>query len=78
MSVKLPRDVSGREVCKVLQKIGYHIVHQKGSHIRMRDEANPSHLPVTVPDHKSIKPGLLKQILRNAGLTVEEFIRLLD
>jgi predicted RNA binding protein YcfA (HicA-like mRNA interferase family) len=44
----------------------------------MRDEANPSHLPVTVPDHKSIKPGLLKQILRNAGLTVEEFIRLLD
>ena len=69
MSVKLPRDVSGREVCKVLQKIGYRIVHQKGSHIRMRDESNPSHLPVTVPNHKSIKPGLLKQILRNAGLT---------
>jgi predicted RNA binding protein YcfA (HicA-like mRNA interferase family) len=61
-----------------LQKIGYRIVHQKGSHIRMRDEANPSHLPVTVPDHKSIESGLLKQILRNAGLTVEEFIRLLD
>ncbi|MEJ7612288.1 MAG: type II toxin-antitoxin system HicA family toxin [Candidatus Fervidibacter sacchari] len=74
---KLPRDVSGRKVVKVLQKIGYRVVHRKGSHIRMRDDTNPNHLPVTVPDHKSIKPGLLRQILRNANLTVEEFLRLL-
>jgi predicted RNA binding protein YcfA (HicA-like mRNA interferase family) len=75
--VKLPRDVSGREVIKVLQKIGYRIVHRKGSHVRLRDDANPRHLPVTVPDHKRIKPGLLRQILRNADLTVDEFLQLL-
>ncbi len=77
MSTKLPRDVSGRDVVKALEKIGYRVVHQKGSHIRMRDDTNPHHLPVTVPDHKRIKPGLLKQILRNANLTVEDFLRLL-
>jgi predicted RNA binding protein YcfA (HicA-like mRNA interferase family) len=77
MGNKLPRDVSGREVVEALQKIGYEIVHRKGSHIRMRDDANPNHLPITVPDHKSIKPGLLRQILRNANLTVDEFLTLI-
>jgi predicted RNA binding protein YcfA (HicA-like mRNA interferase family) len=77
MGNKLPRDVSGREVVEALQKIGYKIVHRKGRHIRMRDDANPNHLPITVPDHKSIKPGLLRQILRNANLTVDEFLTLI-
>jgi predicted RNA binding protein YcfA (HicA-like mRNA interferase family) len=77
MGNKLPRDVSGREVVEALQKIGYKIVHRKGSHIRMRDDANPNHLPITVPDHKSIKPRLLRQILRNANLTVDEFLTLI-
>ena len=38
---------------------------------------NPKHLPVTVPDHRPVKPGLLRKILRDAGLTTEEFIALL-
>ncbi len=59
------------------KKIGYRIVHRKGSHVRLRDDANPRHLPVTVPDHKRIKPGLLRRILRNADLTVDEFLQLL-
>ena len=76
MSPKLPV-VSGRQVIRVLERIGYQIVRQKGSHIRLRDENNPEHLPITVPDHRTLKPGLLRQILRDANLTVDEFVDLL-
>ena len=76
MSPKLPV-VSGRQVIRVLERLGYQVVRQRGSHIRLRDEHDPEHLPVTVPDHRSLKPGLLRQILRDANLTVDEFIDLL-
>ena len=76
MSPKLPI-LSGRQVIRVLERIGYQIVRQKGSHIRLRDENDPEHLPITVPDHRTLKPGLLRQILRDANLTVDEFVDLL-
>ena len=76
MSPKLPT-VSGRETIKVLQRIGYQIVRQRGSHIRLRDETNPNHLPLTVPDHRTLKPGLLRKILRDADLATDKFIVLL-
>ncbi|MGC9335716.1 MAG: type II toxin-antitoxin system HicA family toxin [Anaerolineae bacterium] len=76
MSPKLPV-VSGRQAIRALKHIGYQVVRQRGSHIRLRDENNPEHLPLTVPDHKSLKPGLLRQILRDANLTVDEFTDLL-
>jgi predicted RNA binding protein YcfA (HicA-like mRNA interferase family) len=76
MNPKLPV-VSGQKVVRALERIGYHVVRQRGSHIRLRDETEPSHLPVTVPDHKTVKPGLLRKILRDADLTTEEFIALL-
>jgi predicted RNA binding protein YcfA (HicA-like mRNA interferase family) len=69
--------VSAYQVIRVLQHVGYEIVRQRGSHIRLRDEADPEHLPVTVPNHKIIKPGLLRQILRDANLTVDQFLSLL-
>ena len=76
MSPKLPV-VSGRQVIRVLERLGYQVVRQRGSHIRLRDESDPEHLPVTVPDHRTLKPGLLRQILRDANLTVDEFVDLL-
>ena len=76
MSPKLPV-VSGRQVVRALERIGYRVVRQRGSHIRLRDESNPNHLPITVPDHKTVKPGLLRKILRDADLTVDEFMDLL-
>lgn len=76
MNPKMPV-VSGQKVVRALERIGYHVVRQRGSHIRLRDEAEPSHLPVTVPDHRTVKPGLLRKILRDADLTKEEFIALL-
>jgi predicted RNA binding protein YcfA (HicA-like mRNA interferase family) len=76
MNPKLPV-ISGRQAVKAFERIGYRIVRQRGSHIRLRDDTNPDHLPLTIPDHRILKPGLLRQLLRDAGLTVEEFLDLL-
>jgi len=76
MNPKLPV-VSGRQVVRALERVGYRVVRQRGSHIRLRDESDPNHLPVTVPDHRTLKPGLLRQILRDANLTIDEFVILL-
>ena len=76
MNPKLPV-VSGRESVKAFERIGYQVVRQRGSHIRLRDESDPDHLPLTVPDHKTLKPGLLRKLLRDADLTVGEFVDLL-
>ena len=76
MNPKLPV-ISGREAIRAFQKIGYEVVRQRGSHIRIRDRTNPSHKPLSIPDHKELKPGLLRKLLRDANLNVEEFPHLL-
>ncbi len=72
---KLP-NVSGNEVIKALIKIGFEAVRQKGSHVRMKHEDNRV---VTIPIHnnKSLGKGLLRKILRDADLTVDEFQELI-
>jgi predicted RNA binding protein YcfA (HicA-like mRNA interferase family) len=72
---KLPL-VSGREVVKALAKIGYERDRQRGSHIVLRQVAEP-HRRITVPDHDEIAKGTLHSIIRESGLTVEEFMGLL-
>ena len=69
--------VSGREVVKALGGIGYAIDHQTGSHIVLRQSA-PPHRRVTVPDHKEVAKGTLRAIIRQVGLTVDEFKALLN
>jgi predicted RNA binding protein YcfA (HicA-like mRNA interferase family) len=71
----LPR-VSGREVVHALRKVGYEFDHQRGSHIVVR-HVDPPHRRITVPDHKEVAKGTLRAILRQAGLSVDEFKRLL-
>ncbi len=68
--------VSGREVVKALAKIGYAFDRQRGSHIIIRQQS-PPHRRLTVPDHNELAKGTLRAILRQAGLTVEEFENLL-
>ena len=74
MSV-LPR-VSGREVVKALLQIGYEQDRQRGSHIILRQVAAP-HRRLVVPDHSEVAKGTLRAIIRQAGLTVDEFKALL-
>jgi len=68
--------VSGREAVKALGKIGYVLDRQRGSHIILRQQ-NPPHRRLTVPDHMEVAKGTLRAIIRQAGLTVEEFNELL-
>ena len=70
--------VSGQKAIEAFEKIGYRVVRRKGSHIRLRDDDNEKQRPLTVPDHKTLKTGLLRRLIRDADLTVEEFQRLLD
>ncbi len=65
---------SGREIVKILEKIGYCRIRQSGSHIRL---ACPNRKPVTVPDYKRVSRGLLRKIIRDAELSREEFIDLI-
>ena len=76
MSHKLPRDVSGDEAISIFHKIGYRIVRTRGSHVRLRDDENQDHKPITIPKHGSLKPGLLSKLIHDASLDVETFIRL--
>lgn len=73
---KLP-SLTGSELITLLQKIGFKVVRQKGSHVRLRHEDNRI---VTVPVHanKAIGKGLLLKILRDAELTKDELVNLIE
>jgi predicted RNA binding protein YcfA (HicA-like mRNA interferase family) len=72
---KLPRGVSGKEVIKALQKLGYYPVRQKGSHVIL---IGPTGKMLTVPLHRELKTGLLRAIIREVGISVKMFIELLE
>ena len=71
---RLPQ-VSGPEVVRALEKIGFGVRRQHGSHIILRRDA--PFAQTVVPNHSQIDRGTLRAILRQTGLGVEEFIRLL-
>ncbi len=68
---KLPV-VSGKEVVERLERADFVLVRQTGSHMIMRREQVPK-ITVSIPDHKELKRGTLKNILRQINLTVDEF-----
>jgi predicted RNA binding protein YcfA (HicA-like mRNA interferase family) len=71
---KLPV-VSGTQCVRALEKAGFVFYRQRGSHITMVRKTPPAQ--TTVPNHKELDRGTLRAIIRQAGLTVEEFIALL-
>ncbi len=70
---KLPV-ISGRECIKVLEKAGFYFKRQEGSHIVLRKD-NPF-AQVVVPEHKELDRGTLRSIIRQSGLSLDEFIEL--
>ncbi len=72
---RLP-SVSGLEVVKALSKNGYGVDHQTGSHIILRQKDYP-HRRITVPNHKEIAKGTLRAIVRQCGLTIDEFVEII-
>jgi predicted RNA binding protein YcfA (HicA-like mRNA interferase family) len=62
--MKLPRDLSGEDLTKALEKLGYATDRQTGSHIRLTTQKNGVH-HITIPNHNPIKIGTLSAILRD-------------
>jgi len=61
--VKLPRDLSGAELARLLRQYGYQEIRQSGSHIRVRSSFRGSEHQVTIPGHSPLKVGTLSGIL---------------
>ena len=70
-----PPLLSGREIVSAFQKLGYYKVSQKGSHIKIRN--NEKEIILIIPDHKEVDRWTLRGILKDAEISVEEFIKLL-
>ena len=74
MSPKPPL-LSGQKIVKTFQKLGYHKISQKGTHIKIRNDEKETIL--IIPDHKEVDRWTLKGILKDAELSVNKFIKLL-
>ena len=74
---KLPR-LSGKEVIKIISKIGFKTVRQRGSHIFLMKETESGKITTVVPLHNEIDRGTLLEIIRQIGLTKEEFLNLAE
>jgi predicted RNA binding protein YcfA (HicA-like mRNA interferase family) len=78
--MKLPRGVSADRVVRVLERLGYEVIRQKGSHIRLRHNGPPAHF-VTVPQHNPLKIGMLHAILSDVSaaqsISIEELSNML-
>ena len=72
---KLATDLSGRDVRTALERVGFVFRRQSGSHMVLR-RAEP-YARVVIPDHKQIRPGTLRRIIADAGMTVDQFMQLL-
>jgi len=72
---KLPV-VSGREAAKAFRNAGWVLARWRGSHMIFTKEGEEATL--SIPDHKELGRGLLRSLLRDAHLTTEEFLKLLD
>ncbi len=68
--MKIPCDVTGTEAVKALRRLGFESLRQTGSHHIMRRAEKT----VVVPQHKPIKPGTLRGLLDQAGVSLDEFI----
>ena len=66
--------ISGDEFVRAVRKIGYELDHMTGSHMILR---HPSRRRLSVPRHRELGRGILVKLIARAGLTREEFLRLL-
>ncbi|MBS9389006.1 MAG: type II toxin-antitoxin system HicA family toxin [Dolichospermum sp. WA123] len=70
---KLPR-ISSKEAIRALERLGFEQVRQTGSHVVMKKETEDGEIGCVVPVHRELKVGTLSGILKQAQVTVEEFI----
>ena len=67
--MKLPRDISGTEAVRALERLGFSVIRQAGSHVRLAQGDRR----VTVPMHRNLVVGTLQSLLRQASVSLDEF-----
>ena len=65
------------KIIRALQRDGWTVVRQRGSHIRLQKRVGDEVLKLTVPAHRPVKRSTLAHILKHAGIDVERFLELL-
>lgn len=80
--MRIPRDISGADLANRLRGYGYAVTRQTGSHMRLSRQAGDQQQHLTIPAHKPIRVGTLRQILKDVALqlgsSVEEVIRAIE
>ncbi|MGI8408378.1 MAG: type II toxin-antitoxin system HicA family toxin [Pyrinomonadaceae bacterium] len=66
-------NLSGKEVVKVFESLGWEFIRQSGSHIVMTKDDEIASL--SIPNHKEVAKGTLRSLIRAANLTADEFIK---
>lgn len=76
--MRLPRDVSGRDLVRALEAFGYVAVRQTGSHIRLTTQRHPEH-KLTIPAHDSLRigtlAGVVAEVAAHHGIPREEVVQ---
>ena len=67
------RVLSGRDVCRILEKHGFHEVRRRGSHVVMQRRTDTGTVTVPIPDHSELAIGTLLSIIRQSGVLRAEF-----
>jgi predicted RNA binding protein YcfA (HicA-like mRNA interferase family) len=67
--VKLPRDISGTDTVIALERLGFSVIRQAGSHVRLAQGDRR----VTAPMHRILVVGTLQSILRQSGVSLDDF-----
>lgn len=68
---KIPRDINGAGLAKLLKFYGYTVTRQTGSHIRLTSQLRGSKYNITIPDHNPIKIGTLNSIMKDISSYLE-------
>ena len=69
--MRLPRDISGAELARILERYGYRLTRQTGSHIRLTCSVKGTEYHTTIPRHKPLKVGTLSSILNDVASYLE-------
>lgn len=73
--MRLPQ-ISGKELIKKLHRAGFIATRQAGSHVRLEKRSGNKIIKLTVPMHLELKKGTLHRIIKDSGISQEEFERL--
>lgn len=70
-----PPSISGEDVIRALSRLGFSVVRQRGSHAILRKDTETGAIGCSVPVHKELALGTLRGVLKQAGISLDEFLK---